>query len=310
MRAPPLRFEQVHIDVARNSTDDFNPFHDPLRWQHVEGNPFGGTIALGFQMEFLAADRIARHRRAAGEPESGTHPELPFVNYEFVFTGALRAGERLHIAVRKTIDRLAQGGGLSNRVTLRKDDGELVLMGTQTDTREPRFLADTLPVDLPSLEHLPDRTHVPGTPYFNKRKFLNTSNGKNFALGALSEQQDYFDELAERIHFPPLFTASLLSCALLEKGRAEGYDFEADPMVYTSHHISVDNRLQARLRSNDRLYVLIEGPLPADAQHGLSGSSVAQQVFRCFGMLHGREVLFRADVRLAPLHAFVNAQRG
>ena len=27
----PLAFEQVHIEVARNATDDFNPFHDKLK---------------------------------------------------------------------------------------------------------------------------------------------------------------------------------------------------------------------------------------------------------------------------------------
>jgi hypothetical protein len=27
----PFCFEQLHIDVARITTDDFNPFHDP-KW--------------------------------------------------------------------------------------------------------------------------------------------------------------------------------------------------------------------------------------------------------------------------------------
>ena len=60
-----LRFEQLHIDIARNSTDDFNPFHDPRRWQDIQGNPFGSPIALGFQLEFLVADLIERQRRAS-----------------------------------------------------------------------------------------------------------------------------------------------------------------------------------------------------------------------------------------------------
>ena len=62
MPGGPLVFSQAHIDVARNSTDDFNPFHDPLRWQRIEGNPFGSPIALGFQLEFFAT----RPARAGG----------------------------------------------------------------------------------------------------------------------------------------------------------------------------------------------------------------------------------------------------
>ncbi|MGB5637745.1 MAG: hypothetical protein WBM63_01375, partial [Sedimenticolaceae bacterium] len=56
-------FEQLHIDVARNTTDDFNPFHDPKRWQQICNNPFGSTIVLGFQTEFLVSDLVTRQRR-------------------------------------------------------------------------------------------------------------------------------------------------------------------------------------------------------------------------------------------------------
>ena len=53
------RFSALHIDVARFATDDFNPFHDRNKWQRIEGNPFGGTIALGFQLiELRAARRL------------------------------------------------------------------------------------------------------------------------------------------------------------------------------------------------------------------------------------------------------------
>ena len=62
MSSEQYAFEQIHIDIARNSTDDFNPFHDPLRWNNISGNPFGGPIALGFQLEFLCSDRIMRRR--------------------------------------------------------------------------------------------------------------------------------------------------------------------------------------------------------------------------------------------------------
>ena len=303
MSTESLSFEQLHIDVARNSTDDFNPFHDPQRWGRIAGNPFGSTIALGFQMEMLAADRVAAQRglveRCCQDEENGLH----FTNYEFHFARALAAGEPFQVQVKGTVAG-ARAAGISNRVLLRSADGGLVLRGTVSETPEPRFLRDQMPSGLPSLEHLPDRTRVPGTPYFAKRKFMNASNAKNFLLGCLCRQQDYLDELSERVCFPPMFTASLLSCALLEKGWAERYDFEADPMVYTSHQISVDNRLQARVRSNDSLYILVQGPLPTEPIRGLGGGQVAQQQYHCFGMLHGRELLFRASVKLAPLHGF------
>ncbi|MCB1798701.1 MAG: hypothetical protein KDI67_07455 [Gammaproteobacteria bacterium] len=300
-----LCFDQVHIDVARNSTDDFNPFHDPQRWQNIRGNPFASPIALGFQMEFLAADRVARHRRSNAEDTLIAEHALHFSNYEFHFADALRVGEAFSVTVKNTIDKSAQGGGLSNRIVLRKAAGDLVLMGTQSETAEPRFLPDAVIEGLPSLEHLPDRAMAPGTPYFRKRKFLNTSNGKNFAVGALCDQHDYFDELSERVDFPPLFTASMVSCALLEKGWAHGHDFEADALVYTSHQISVDNRLQRKLRSNDMLNILVEGPLTPPPPKGLGCASVDQQLYRCLGVLHGRQILFRANVQLAPLRSFL-----
>ena len=86
-----LRFDQVHIDIARNSTDDFNPFHDPYRWANIRANPFHSPIVLGFQLEFLVADRIHRHRVATGFGET---PEcLGYSNYDFVFVSALQAAK-------------------------------------------------------------------------------------------------------------------------------------------------------------------------------------------------------------------------
>jgi len=58
----PLAFQQIHIDAARNATDDFNPFHDPRKARLVRGNPFAGTIVLGFQLEGLIEHAIDLHR--------------------------------------------------------------------------------------------------------------------------------------------------------------------------------------------------------------------------------------------------------
>jgi hypothetical protein len=295
----PLGFEQWHIDVARNSTDDFNPFHDPQRWQNVRDNPFGAPIALGFQLAFLVADRVRRHRQAndgqAAEPPTGG-----FGNYDMVFADALRPGEPFGLDIRKTLDKRAQGGGVSNRVIVRKADGGLVLMGTLSDTLEPRFEAEANLNGVPLLDVLPDRLPIPGTPYFHKRKYLNTANGKNFCVAGLADQHDYFDELAERVRFPDMYTAALLSSALLEKARREHYDFEGEPVVYTRHQISVDHAVQASLHSNDRLHLLVEGPLAADPGQGLGKAAIAQITYRCLGVAKGR-LLLRARLDLARL---------
>lgn len=307
MSAKTYCFDQLHIDVARNTTDDFNPFHDPLRWRNIRDNPFGSTIALGFQTEFLVSHLVERHRQAHGEHQLPARHGLCFDNYEFSFATALRPGDGFGVDVRKTVDRTPRGGGLSNRVVVRKPEGDLVLMGTQSASPVPRALGD-LPVPvIPGLPDRPDRAMLAGSDYFLKRKHLNTSNGKNFVLAGLVDQHEYFDELAGRVTFPPMFCAALLSCALLEKGWQDGYDFEADPVVYTSHQISIDRRLQRRLASNDTLHLLVDGPIPVPVEKGLGKVPVEQQAYQCLVLVYGSEVLLRARLLTAPLHALMSA---
>jgi hypothetical protein len=300
-------FEQLHIDVARNTTDDFNPFHDPRRWQRVRGNPFGSTIVLGFQTEFLVSDLVERQRRQAGEDRVVQSAGLHFSNFEFRFAGALRPGERFSVEVRKTIDKTASDGGLSNRVMVRKQNHEPVLIGTQSETQRPRCSAQIDLSALPPLDQVADRAVIGERRYFLKRKHLTVSNGKNFVLAGLGTQQDYFDELDEFVQFPPVFTAALMSCGLLEKAWREGYDFEADPVVYTSHQISVDRRLQSALCSNDRIHLLVEGPLEVANGGGLGGRADGQQRYQVFGIVDGPAVLFRAGVQMAALRSMPGA---
>ena len=183
----------------------------------------------------------------------------------------------------------------------------MVLLGYKRETREPLVAADRDPSPLPALRPLPDRTFVRGTSCFLKRKFLNTGNAKYFLAGSLCDQGYYFDEIAERVNFPDLFPASLLSCALLEKAQQEGHDFLADPMVYIAHTISVDRRIARRLRSNDVLHMLVEGPAAVGAEKGLGTTDVRKLRFNCFGIVEPRDVLYRAEVLTAPLDAIVRA---
>jgi len=299
------RFDQLHVDVARNSTDDFNPFHDPHRWHRVRDNPFGSPIVLGFQLEALVDALIGQQHQPPTHAAAANDPSSAFSNYEYRFVGALRPGEdftaEIRRSERKTTDVLA------TRALLRKLDGSLILLANRSDGPQPRFLPEWSSDDLPPTHCAPDRTLLPGTEIYLKRKFLNTSNGKNFLLGALVDPFPYFDELTERVYFPPMFTAALVSCALLEKARGEGYDFEVNPMVYVAHQISVDCRLQAVLRSNDRIDILIDGPRVVDPGSGLAGSAAERQLYHCYGLVQGRRVLFRAAIFLSSLRAITGS---
>jgi len=136
---------------------------------------------------------------------------------------------------------------------------------------------------------------------------MNVGNAKNFLSGSLAEQADYFDELAGRVDFPEIFPASLMSCALLERAMSQGHDFENMPMVYTSHHISIDRRRLCRLRSNDRLHILVRKPRQVAPEKGLGKSAVNQSMYECFGVLDDGGLLYRAEMALTSLDEILGA---
>jgi hypothetical protein len=151
------QFDQLHIDVARNATDDFNPFHDPHRWQNIQSNPYQGPIVLGFQLESLADYRIEQQRQSEQIPEP---PSFAFSNYEFHFAAALRPGEPFTVQVRQTQHK---GNGMpvaTNRVLMRQAEGRPIMLGSRSDGPQPRFLPDWTPIAPDVLEHLPDRSFI------------------------------------------------------------------------------------------------------------------------------------------------------
>jgi hypothetical protein len=303
----PYCFQQIHIDAARNSTDDFNPFHEPRKCGRIRGNPYPGPIVLGFQLEQLLEHEIDLYRDAHGEHELIARHELHYSNYQLTFANALLPGERFRVEIKPTLLR-SDPPSLTNRVVIRRDAG-MVLIGHKRETAEPMFLMTRTFDALPKLRRADDRAFLPGTRLFLKRKFLNTGNAKNFAAGSLCDQGYYFDELEDRVDFPEMFAVSLLSCALLEKAMNEQHDFIADPMVYMNHDISVDRRVSRMLRSNDVLHILVEGPDIVPVEKGLGKASVAQLVFRAFGFVRNERLLYGAEVRMAPLHSITSAQR-
>jgi hypothetical protein len=297
-------FRQIHIDAARNSTDDFNPFHEPRKCRQIRGNPYAGAIVLGFQLEFLIEHEINLHRDMHGEAEFIARHNLHYSNYQLTFANALLPDERFRLELKPTLVKTAPPA-LSNRIVIRKEKA-MVMIGYKRETAEPLVLVERNLGSLPDLQQAEDRAFLPGTNYFLKRKFMNTGNAKNFVAGSLCDQGYYFDELEDRINFPDMFPASLLSCALLEKAMNEQHDFMTNPMVYVAHNISVDRRLARSLRSNDVLNMLVSGPEIIEGKKGLEQSAMNKLLFNCFGLVQGQQILYRAEVHVAPLHSILN----
>ncbi|GBE09195.1 MAG TPA: hypothetical protein ENG90_07250 [Gammaproteobacteria bacterium] len=306
MKSRPYNYcyHQIHIDATRNATDDFNPFHDQNKWNRIHGNPFGGPIALGFQIEALIDYLVTLFREKTGEHALIDRHHLYFSNYQFTFANVIRPGEPFHIEIKKTVNRISEAGLLGNRIAVKKQGG-LVLLGFQHESTAPLCMPDTDFSQLGNLETVKDRSWIMKNRYFLKRKFMSTGHGKNFLAGSLIDQHYYFDEMEERVQFPAMFPVALLSCALLEKAKQDNYDFVNNPVVYTSHHISVDRRLLQTLKSNDCLHLLVAVPETVPAGKGLGKKGFSQKLHRCFGLSAGNQILFRAEAVMAPLKAML-----
>jgi hypothetical protein len=292
-------FSQLHIDVARNSTDDFNLFHDSQKWPQINGNPFNGPIVLGFQLESFIEEKIADFRQRRHEADLLYEHGLRFSNYQFSFANAVKPGQFVEVEIKDSLFKTEPSPTLTNRVLL-KADGTLALIGYKRETVAPLYLANADFSGFGDLKMQPDRSFLQDG-FFLKRKFMMTSNAKNFLCGSLRDQSSYFDELQERVKFPEMFPCALLSSALLEKALKWGHDFERNPMVYTSHKISVDRGLQAALKSNDAVHVLIR-PAENCAAHDFGALSAMPLDYECYGLIsRHNEVLFRALISLAPL---------
>ncbi len=280
-------FSQLHIDVARFATDDFNPFHDPHKWARLKGNPFGGPIVLGFQTATWLAEQVAAHRREQDDP--ALLAELPVCFWRLNFAAALLPDQPIQL-ILKPGRYDARKGVLSNRVLIRSGKRP-ILMG-----HHGRCHQLPVPPSIPAnLAACPDRSEVGGG-WFLKRKFMMTANAKNFLLACQVPPQRYFDELEDRVRFPYMFPVSYLSCALLERAWRQGHDFEAEPMVYTHHEVSVDLAVAGRIRSNDRLHLLVRP------------EGEAEETFACLGLI-GDSLLFQARIGLAPLARIVASRQ-
>ena len=293
-------FDQLHIDVARNATDDFNLFHDSKKWQYIRNNPFNGTIVLGFQLESLIEHKVLLYRQIHKEQKLISDNKLRFSNYHFSFVNAVKPRQLVSIDIKESQLKKGENTTLSNRITV-KADGLLALMGSKKESQVALFLPN---LDLPKFDKLrlhPDRSFLPNGIFFLKRKFINISNAKNFLCGSLVDQDDYFDEIHYKAIFPEIFPCSLISCALLEKAQIEQYDFEQNPMVYLSHKISIDRMLLEQLKSNDALHLLVKQLSVENESTDQIGHTEARYDYECYGLIKDNAVLFRALISLAPL---------
>ncbi len=303
MSATPYTFEQIHIEVARNASDDFNLFHDKHKWLQITHNPFKGPIVLGFQLNTLIEYQMRLYRETHHENKVIKENNLWFSNYQITFVNAVRPRIPVYLAIKKTLINTMPSLTLTNRIAM-KSDGKTVLLGYKKETQTPLFLADTKLDGLPDLNGIPDCSTVPGTDYFLKRKILNNGTVKNFLSGSFAEQSDYFDELTHIAHYPEIFPCSLASGALLEKAQLEHHDFKLNPMVYTSHEISVDRRQVSRLKNNDVLNILVK-QLPESSENTLNHTNIQLRTYHCYGILQNHDVLYRITLNLVPLEQIV-----
>lgn len=298
-------FDQIHIEVARNASDDFNLFHDKHKWLQITHNPFKGPIVLGFQLNTLIEYQMRLYREMHHENKVIAENGLRFSNYQITFVNAVRPRVPVTLEIKKTLINTNPNLTLANRIAL-KSDGKTMLLGFKKETQTPLVLPETQLATLPDLNDIPDLATVPGTDYFLKRKYMNNGSVKNFLSGSLAEQSDYFDELTHVAHFPEIFPCSLTSGALMEKAQLEHHDFKRNPMVYTSHEISVDRQHLSQLKNNDTLHILVE-QLPESRDNTLNQTNIQLRTYHCYGLLENNEVLFRIKLNLVPLEEILKS---
>ncbi|MEW6989075.1 hypothetical protein AADZ91_00185 [Colwelliaceae bacterium 6441] len=292
---------QMHIEAARNSTDDFNLFHDKNRWHKIKENPFQGAVALGFQLGCFVEDQINCSPKNYEQQLANTknaivsNQPLNFSEYEINFAGTVKPGDSIALVVRD--GRLSEISGaecFSNRIVL-KANGKTVLLGykRQTSCHIVKGIK-TLP-DFSEIINGKDRSFITSEQYFLKRKYMIVGNAKNFLTSSFAEQAKYIDEFDDKVSFPEMYPLSLLSSALLERAQAVGQDLIKEPMIYTSHKLSIDKNVLKTLKSNHALNILVSQP----KKSGEKGAEY--ETHQCTCVLSTQEILFHAEIQLAPL---------
>jgi hypothetical protein len=292
------QLSQFHIEAARNSTDDFNLFHDKNRWNWIQSNPFKGPIALGFQLGCFIETQIAKSDVCEQIGTELKRDDYPFSIFEFTFAGVVNPGDEISLDVKSgKLSETANGRTYSNRLLL-KANGKAVILGFKRESEHcPITLPEQFPHDI-DWGRRADKSFDHATQYFLKRKYMIVGNAKNFLTSALAEQSDYIDEFADKVCFPQMFPMSLLSSALLERAQAIQHDLIKDPMIFLSHKLCIDKRQLVQLRSNDVLNIIVSPEIP-------SKDNSPKVTHICTGFTKQKTPLFVAQIVLLPLKSLV-----
>ena len=299
-------FNQMHIDVARNATDDFNLFHDRNKWLRIKHNPFKGPIALGFQLESLIEHKISLYRGLHHENALISDKNLRFSNYQFSFVNAVKPGQAISVKIKASQFNEESETILSNRITV-KSAGALALLGYKKESKFALFLPNPDIPQFGSLNQHPDRSFISGSCFFLKRKYISISDAKNFLCASLVDQDCYFDPFKNKAVFSEIFPCSLISSALLEKAVIEKHDFERNPLVYMSHKLSVDRTYLAQLKSGDALHILIRQIPQESKKEGIGSTIDSPYHYECYGLMADKTILYRALISLAPLEQILKS---
>lgn len=291
------QLSQIHIETARNSTDDFNLFHDKNRWNWIADNPFEGPIALGFQLGCFIETQF-QHRQVELAVETEIK-DFSYSIFEFTFAGVVNPGDSLSLDIKGgKLTQSADGDVYSNRLLL-KANGKAVILGFKRESEYcPIQLPDQFPKNIDWGKQA-DRTFDQASQCFLKRKYMIVGNAKNFLTSAFGEQAEYIDEFADKVCFPQMYPLSLVSSALLERAQAIGHDLIKDPMIYASHKLCTDKRQLKRLRSNDVLNIVVSPEIQMPG-------NIPKVSHICVGYLKENVPLFVAQIVLLPLSAMLS----
>lgn len=298
---------QMHIEAARNSTDDFNLFHDKNRWQKIKANPFNGAIALGFQLGCFVEDQINRsgkgyqHQLKMNECTNLIDRPLNISLYEFTFAGSVKSGDNISLVVRDGRASIVDNAMcFSNRIAL-KANGKTVLIGYKRQTSKHLVQGITSLPRLTDIINSDDRSFISPENFFIKRKYMIVGNAKNFLTSAFAEQSEYIDEFIDKVSFPEMYPLSLISSALLERAQAVGQNLVEQPMIYTSHKLSINKEVLKSLKSSHSLNIVVGPPRTKNDTEENHGNVTHE----CTCVLSTQEILFHAEIKLAPLTSII-----
>ena len=126
-----LLMSQLHIDIARNSTDDFNLFHDKSRWHWLRDNPFEGPIALSFQLGcFIEYQCRLLAMNSTSEIDTD---QFRFSAYEFSFANCVRPDDEVTLSVKPGKWSSGEGPSTYSRRLILKANKKPAIVGFKRD---------------------------------------------------------------------------------------------------------------------------------------------------------------------------------